>query len=398
MDGKIAVIGVGTTGSMILWRSSLRSGGVVGFDSLHPASDNTAVGGDSRMFRMAYKEGSQYSGLLEDSERLWNELGAASGVRILDQTGGALTIAADNGDYARSLRDSAADAGAHFEIVPPDELRRRFPQHQLLPGDVGLFDPRGGFLRTESAVLNAIEQAESNGAVVHKTRGIDSIVPGDGGVEIRSGDESWTFERVVISAGAWSRDLLPSRYAEHVKPGRILLTWFPARKPADFQNSQFPAFMRDSGDVHMWGAPTLDGHTVKLGGIRRPDEIVDLESMNRELTTAEFDASHTAVEQLLPGLVPTAIRAKAYPDLYTRDAQPLIGWLPDLPGVYVTTGFSGKGFKMAVGVGEAVAQDLFGEKQSANVDFARPGRFFDGSPLDNSWGRLIPASPVPAGG
>lgn len=392
MDGKLAVIGVGTTGSMILWRSSLRSEGVVGFDSLYPASDNTAVGGDSRMFRMAYREGSQYAGLLADSERLWNELGALSGTRILDQSGGALTIATDDGDYARSLRDSAADAGADFEVLQPEELRRRFPQHQLLPGDVGLFDPRGGLLRTDLAVLNAVEQAKSNGAVVNHTLGIDTIIPRNGLVEIRSGDQSWTFERVVISAGAWSRDLLPARYAEHVKPGRILLTWFSAREPAEFVGGRFPAFMRDSGDLHMWGAPALDGNTVKLGGICRPNEVVDLESMSRDLTPAELDDSHAAVDRLLPGLIPLAVRSKAYPDLYTRDAQPLIGWLPELPGVYVTAGFSGKGFKMAAGVGEAVAQDLFGEKQSANVDFARPDRFFDGTTLDDSWGRLTPAS------
>jgi len=396
VDGKLAVIGVGTTGSMILWRSSLRTDGVVGFDSAYPASDNTAVGGDSRMFRMAYKEGSQYSGLLNDSERLWKELGALGGTRILDQSGGALTITTDDGDYARSLRDSATAAGAEFETVPADELQRRFPQHRLLPGDMGLFDPRGGLLRTDLAVLNAVEQAKVNGAEVHRAQGIDTIIPRDGLVEIRSGEQSWTFERVVIAAGAWSRDLLPTRYAEHVRAGRILLTWFSARDPLAFENGPFPVFMRDSEDLHLWGAPTLDGNTVKIGGICRPDEIDDLATMNRELTAAELDASHAAVAQTLPGLIPSAVRSKAYPDLYTRDAQPLIGRLPEMPGVYVATGFSGKGFKMASGVGEAVARDLFNETPSANFDFARPSRFVDGTTLDQSWGRLTRAS-VPAG-
>jgi sarcosine oxidase len=376
---------------MVLWRSALRSDGVVGFDSLYPASDHTAVGGDSRMFRMAYKEGSQYSGLLTESERLWKDLGSRSGARILDQCG-ALTIVTDDGDYARSLKASAVDAGADFEILGADELRRRFPQHELLPGDIGLLDPRGGLLRTDLAVLGAVEQATAHGAVVNQTQRIDAVIPRSGVVEIRSGNQRWTFERVVIAAGAWSRDLLPPRYAREVKPGRILLTWFAAREPADFAVDRFPAFMRDSGDHHLWGAPTIDGNTVKLGGIRRPNEILDLESMDRELTTAELEASHASVRQLLPGLTPTAVRSKAYPDLYTRDAQPLIGWLPELPNVYVAAGFSGKGFKMAPGVGEAVARELFGERQSADIGFARPGRFFDGTALDDSWGRLTPAA------
>lgn len=387
MDGKLAVIGTGTTGSMIMWRSSLRSEGIVGFDSIYPGSDATAVGGDTRMFRMAYREGSQFSGLLNDSERIWLELNGHSGAAVLDQCG-ALTISTEQGNYSESLIDSARKAGAEYETLSAEELQRRYPQHELLPGDGGIFDPRAGVLRTDLAVLTAIEQAQSRGASVSTGTQIDEIIPRNGMVEIRSGTDSWTFEKVVISSGAWSRKLLPARYARYVKAGRILLTWFSARNAKDYTAEKFPVFMRDSGDMHMWGAPSIDGNMVKLGGMIPPHVVPDIDRMQRELSPAEVAYSTERVRRLLPGLIPACVRSKAYPDLYTSDAQPLIGWLPEMPGVYVSTGFSGKGFKMASGVGEAVAQDLFGPQPSQNVGFAHPSRFSEDANPDMSWGRL----------
>ena len=372
---------------MIMWRSSMRSQGIVGFDSMYPGSDNTAVGGDTRMFRMAYREGSQFSGLLNDSERIWLELNDLSGASVLDQCG-ALTISTEDGDYSQALIDSARTAGADYELLSSRELQARFPQHELLPGDTGIFDPRAGVLRTDLAVLSAIGQAEARGATVSTTTQIDKIIPRNGMVEIRSGTDSWTFEKVVISAGAWSRKLLPARYARYVKTGRILLTWFSARDAADYASDKFPVFMRDSGDMHMWGAPSIDGNMVKLGGIIPPHVVPNVDQMQRELSAAEIACSSDRVRRLLPGLNPACVRSKAFPDLYTSDSQPLIGWLPEMPGVYVSTGFSGKGFKMATGVGEAVAQDLFGPNSSENVGFAHPGRFSDGANPDMSWGRL----------
>lgn len=388
MDGKIAIIGTGTTGSMIMWRSSLLSKGIVGFDGYQPGSDNTAVGGDSRMFRLAYKEGAQFSGLLADSERLWHELNDLSGTTILDQRGGGLTISTQDGEYHRSLLDSASSTGAQYKRLTAEELERSYPQHALLPGDAGLLDPRAGLLRTDLAVLRAMEQAEANGAVVNRNTRIEAITPRDGYVEVHAGEKTWTFEKVVISSGAWSGDLLPARYGEYLRPGRILLTWYAARNPEEFTRERFPVFLRDSAELHMWGAPTLDGATVKLGGIIPPEEIAHPTTMSRDLDTSEIERSDDAVRQLLPGLFPSCIRSKAYPDLYSADAQPMIGWLADMPGVYLATGFSGKGFKMASGVGEAVAKDLFGTQPASNIGFADPSRFWDGTAHDASWGRL----------
>jgi sarcosine oxidase subunit beta len=60
----------------------------------------------------------------------------------------------------------------------------------------------------------------------------------------------------------------------------------------------------------------------------------------------------------------------------TPDAQALIGPLRQIEGLFVVSGFSGHGFKLAPSIGAGVAQMLFGEPVSAfDRAFFEPHRF-----------------------
>jgi glycine/D-amino acid oxidase-like deaminating enzyme len=60
----------------------------------------------------------------------------------------------------------------------------------------------------------------------------------------------------------------------------------------------------------------------------------------------------------------------------TPDAQAVIGPVASRPGLYVVSGFSGHGFKLAPSIGEGVAQMLAGEPVSAfEPELFDPGRF-----------------------
>ena len=93
----------------------------------------------------------------------------------------------------------------------------------------------------------------------------------------------------------------------------------------------------------MYGAPCLDGATVKATLDGRGAPASNPEELARELTAAELAETELTVREFLPGLVPSIVRSDAYPDLYTADRRPLIGTVPDRPRTYVATGFSGAG-------------------------------------------------------
>jgi sarcosine oxidase len=81
------------------------------------------------------------------------------------------------------------------------------------------------------------------------------------------------------------------------------------------------------------------------------------------------------VTEFFPGLFPNIVRSDAFPDLFTSDGNPLLGHLRQDSKIYVATGFSGQGFKMATGYGEIAAHEALGKRTFDGLEFARPQRF-----------------------
>jgi sarcosine oxidase len=374
-DGQLAVVGVGSVGSMALWQAAQRVSSVVGFDAASPAHPRSAVGGDTRLFRMTYRGEQSYYPLLQLAERQWRRLEEESGQQILTQCGG-LSIGETDGSYIPALLDSIKRTGAPHEILDRGEMQRRYPQHRLGPTEIGIHDPRAGFVRTDRAVLAAVDVARQHGAAVEHNAQVREIHEEADHVVLATDRGSWTFDRVILASGSWSGALLPETLRARVSAYRILLTWFAARRPADFAPEHFPIFIRITRDRSLYGAPSLDGSTVKATLDGRGAPTTDPATMQRTLTAAEIAESEQTVEAFLPGLVPSIVRSDTYPDLYTEDEAALVGHLPGSSRVYCATGFSGAGFKMASAFGAVAAAEALGEPTPVpGLDFLRPQRF-----------------------
>src|SRR5262249_31942768 len=69
------------------------------------------------------------------------------------------------------------------------------------------------------------------------------------------------------------------------------------------------------------------------------------------------------------------------------DAQAIIGPIDGIEGLFIVSGFSGHGFKLAPSIGEGVAQMLWSEPVSAfDTEFFSPRRFTAGAA---HWGRAF---------
>lgn len=374
MDGKLAVIGLGSIGSMALWQASRLTQDVAGFEAHSPAHARSAVGGDTRLFRMIYRGNPGYYPILERSRELWDELEAETGQNILTRCGG-LSIGTADGPYLSALLETTRINGAAHQILNHQEMAERYPQHNLRDDDIAVYDPHAGALRTDRAVTAAVTAAQANGATIHTNTPIESITETGDGVLITSGEQSWTFENVIVSSGGWSRKLMPDYLRAATKPNRCFLTWFVARDSAQFTPERFPVFSRISGDRSMYGAPAVDGVTVKatLDGRGKPTASPD--TVPRDLTEAEIAETTETVTEFFPGLYPNIVRSDAFPDLFTTDGNPLMGHLNDQSKIYLATGFSGGGFKNATGYGQIAAHEALGIHNFDGLGFARPQRF-----------------------
>ncbi|KIA73022.1 monomeric sarcosine oxidase SoxA [Arthrobacter sp. MWB30] len=378
MDGRLAVIGLGSIGSMALWQASRMAGPVTGFEAQSPAHGRSAVGGDTRLFRMIYLGTPSLYPILERSRDLWAELETESGQDILTRTGG-LSIGTAGGPYISGLLETARLNGAAHEVLSREDLAERYPQHNLRADDVAVYDPNAGVLRTDRAVTAAIGAARANGATVHINTPIDSISETDDGVVVTSGGNSWSFENVILASGGWSKRLMPENLKSHVETRRVFLSWFVARDAARFTPETFPVFSRMYDDRAMYGAPAVDGVTVKATLDGRGTVVTDADRFPRELSEAETTETLKTVSDFIPGLVPSIVRSDAFPELYTKDRNPLLGWLSESSRIYCATGFSGGGFKNATGYGHIAAHEALGKQPIEGLDFVRPQRFTTGA-------------------
>ncbi|MEU1850185.1 N-methyl-L-tryptophan oxidase [Streptomyces sp. NPDC019990] len=378
MDAQLAVIGLGSIGSMALWQASRLSDSVVGFEAATPAHGRSAVGGDTRMFRMIYFGRPEYYPIIARSRGLWAELEAETGQEILIPTGG-LSIGTANSNFINNLLETTRSNGAEHYVLSREEMAERYPQHNLRPDDCAVYDPHAGVLRTDRAVSAAVAAAQANGATVLQNTPVDSITETDHGVVVTSGDRTWTFEKVIVASGGWSRKLMPDHLKAVTETHRLVLTWFIAQDGTQFSPENFPLFSRWYEDRSLYGAPAVDGVTVKasvdgpLSGRSRATP--DADAVPRELTREEIEKVTEIVTEFFPGLIPTIARSDAFPDLFTEDRHPLVGWLDENSRIYCATGFSGKGFKMATGYGHIAAHEALGKQTVEGLDFVRPDRF-----------------------
>ncbi len=372
LETDVVVIGAGSVGSMASWQLAARRLGVVGIDRFTIPGPFSAYAGESRVFRMVYAEGGHYTPLLQRARDLWRELEAASGADLLTVTGVVTIMDDDHPDHAALLR-AGRERGLSFEVVTGEEARRRLPQHVIRDGDVALFDPQGGYLRSEHAVFCALQLAQRHGASFLGNREVRGLERRGDRWSVRTDQEEVRASRVLVATGTGAGPACAA-LGTHLAVLPQVLTWFPIADQDLLRSQPEQVFIRSSHDARFYGFPSADGWTVKVAASIYLDEVA---STAGPLTwdPRHLDTVRSWVATFLPALVPRPVRAVLCADGYTADETGLLGFVPGMDGVVIAAGFSGHGFKMASSLG-AVAADLICEGTTAtDISFMDPGRF-----------------------
>lgn len=368
---SVAVVGTGTMGAMALWQLAERGIRAVGYEAFSPGHDRGAAGGESRIFRMAYKEGAQYVPLLKRARQLWDDVDQLSDHPIFYPSGFATVGPADDPQIASSL-ESARIHDLEVEILGADEAKSRVPEHPVRPGETMVYDPSGGLIRPELAVLTVADRAEQLGAEIRRyTKVLEVTEAGDHAtVTTDSGTES--FDQLIVAPGPWVNELSPvTRFP--IQPRALIATWFPRRSSALFVLGRSPAAVR-VGTPGFSCFPAVDGTNVKVIAHGAFDDIEGPDSLPRAGTVASSQRAASFVEETLPGVFPTPVRVQTYSDGYTPDNTPVLGRIDRSSSIIVAAGFSGHGFKMAPAFGEALA-DIVENDRTTGIEFMSPSRF-----------------------
>lgn len=377
-EADVIVVGVGSVGSMASWQLAARGLRVIGIDRFSIPGPFSAYAGESRLFRKVYAEGGHYTPVLQRAQDLWHALERISGSSLLHTTGN-VTIYDEHNPRLASLLSAGTDNDLDAEVLRGDAARRRYPEHVIRDTDVTIFDPEGGYVSSERAVVAAIAEATRLGAEFLGDRKAHRVERHGDRYLVRTDQEEIIAPRVIVAqgngAGAVCRDL-----GVHLSVLPQVLTWFPVKDPSVFCRPDMPTFTRRAEDdgraepARFYGFPSADGWTMKVVGSVYMDEV---DSMERPPVwdPAHIDPIRAWVREFMPGLIPEPVRTATCADGYVPDETGLLGPVPGMPGVVAAVGFSGHGFKMASALGAIAADYAADGATSTDVGFMNPARF-----------------------
>jgi sarcosine oxidase len=353
-DWDVIVIGLGALGSAAAYWASCRPGiRVLGLERFEFGHGNGASADHSRIIRLSYHR-PDYVRLARRAYESWAAVEAESETRIVTVTGGLDLWPTDPAIPAVDYVDSLTVEGVPFDRLDAAEVMRRWPQWRLTDDVTALWQERGGLADPNRGNAAHRRLAVEHGATLSDRTPVTSIRAVAGGYEVDAGGRTHGTARVVLTADAWTNDLLASfdrRLPLTVTKEQV--TYFACADPTAFAPDRFPVWIW-MDEPSFYGFPTYGEAGPKAaqdcgGEVTSPDA----RTFDRD------EAAFTRVTDFLAEYLPSALGPPIYTKtcLYTLtpDRDFVVDRLPDAPGVVVGLG-AGHGFKYASVLGRVLVE------------------------------------------
>ncbi|MCW8278852.1 N-methyl-L-tryptophan oxidase [Pseudomonas sp. PCH199] len=362
----VAVLGMGAMGAAALYQLAKAGVKVIGVDRHHPPHDQGSSHGDTRITRLSVGEGAQYLPIVRNSHRIWRELEALSGESLFEQCGVLVMTSSpdydanDQTDFTQRTLHLANTYGIEHEVLSAEQIRQRFPQFSPVQDSaVGYFEPGGGYVRPERCIAVQLKLAEERGATLLKGETVTQITSDEQGVTVLTDQRTIRADKVVISAGMWSRDLLGKPFDRLLRVCRQKLFWFELEDNARFAPVS-PTFIyyHGGGDAGMsYGFPPLPGEGSLKIGTEQYSEESSPDRLDRTISESEAsDMFDTHVRGKIAGVTSRLAKSAVCAYTVTPDSDFIIDEHPTLKHTLVVSACSGHGFKHSAALGEALAQ------------------------------------------
>lgn len=325
------------------------SGGSAGMLAVH--AEHVDAGAFGRLGRLARDLFPVYAPRLREE----------TGIDVEFQQNGMLTLIT-----AEQAAEARAMTGPDLAWLEPGDIRELEPE--LRGGWAGaLFSPRDGQVNTGRLTAALAEGAAREGAEFLEGVTVTGLIEEGGRVQgVRTSAGDLPAETVVIAAGPWS-GLLGEKIGERIPvfPVKGQLVWAKTRPLALHRPTYAPG---------CYLAPKYElgiaiGATEEDAGF---DERPTLAGPAR-LIRAAVEACPA-----LAGAELARVWASVRPG--SADGLPILGPVPDRPGLILATGHFRNGILLSLITGELVKNWVLGREQPLDLSPFLPGRFLAGRP------------------
>ncbi len=374
MRYDVIVVGIGGMGSAAAWQLARRGQRVLGLERYDIPHAMGSSHGISRIIRLPYYEDPAYVPLLRRAYELWREIEDASGEELLVTTG-SIDAGPEEGGLFQGALASALQHELPHEVLTAAQVGERFPAYRLPAGTRAVFQPQGGLIASERAIVAHVRAAQALGAEIHAREAVRAwrVMP-SGGVAVETERGRYEADRLILAAGPWMGQLVPelSRLAV---PERQVLAWLQPLQPELFDRSRFPVFNLDVPEGRFYGFPIYEVPGFKFGRYHHLEEQGAPEALRREPDARDEALLRDFAGRYFPeGNGPTmALRSCLFTN--TPDEHFILDHLPGHGQVVLASPCSGHGYKFCSVVGEILADLATGDGRTRHaIDFLRVDR------------------------
>lgn len=387
MKARLLIVGGGIMGLAAAWRCARRGRGAV----LLLERKTFGAGSSGRsgaILRTHYKD-RELVRIARDSLVEYAGFEGRNGTSIGFHRCGVVTLAGPGqAQWQERVRENVAtmrELGVEVELVDAARLRALFPGAVVREGSLASFEPQAGFVDPALALAGFAARARKRGAELREGVEVQELRIERGrvvGAKTSAGEVAC--EQLLVVAGPWTRALLARHGLEFplkvVRPENIYLG-VPelGSVPGSARTLRGGHPVLIDLELGCYARCEPDQHRTRAGRVDYDVDHVldDPDTLDEEVGPEMKTWARATLAARMPSYThrPDAGALAAWYTL-TPDAQALIGPVRGVEGLWIASGFSGHGFKLAPSIGEGLAQMLHGEPVTAfDPAFFAPERF-----------------------
>lgn len=369
---RVAVIGGGVNGLATAWHLGTRDEKHVALiERYRVGHDRGSSHGAGRITRSSYGDALYVRLMREANTEAWPRLERDADEPLIQRCDGAF-FGPPGGEFESYAR-AVIEGGADVERLDPSEGRRRFPAFAFPDAAGVLHDRTAGVIAAERTLRAFARRAIVHGVHVLDDTQVLALELDRDPIAVVTNRGTVLAERVIVTAGAWVRALLPS-LAHRFTVCRQHVAYFRLDAPPEaVRPGAFPVwvYLGETPPSLHYGLPEFGVPGVKAArhGTSGTSDDPDGPRDPDPRTLAEVEAF---LRRQLAVRIEERVHAETCLYTNTADEDFVLGPLADDPRVVVGSACSGHGFKFAPLTGRILAElALDGRTRVAEFERAR---------------------------
>jgi len=368
------IIGGGVMGASII--SNLSSSGVTKTILLEKSTIGAgSTGRSSGAIRMHYSTKVNASLAHESLKVFANFSDLVGGDVGFVKTGYMVFAPSEASQVFRENISMQQDVGISTKEIDHKEAAELAPVFKISEGEHIAWEDDSGHADPSATALAYINHARANGATIHLDTPVTDIKISESGPhQVITEKACFESENVIIATGPWT--------GEFLKKIDVSLPLLPTRHEVFLIKRNLNKIPTHPGGGDMANLIYFrpEGHDLTLVGNGNHEETANPDSYNQKYNLSYAADVWTRLTKRIPSIADAELFT-GYSGLYTStpDLHPIIDSVDGINGLFVCSGFSGHGFKLAPAVGAVMAELVTqGKASTVDIEPLKMNRFADG--------------------